>query len=190
MARHAIMRLDLKTGNTSASIPSRFCRTVASTRPMAWRRTPGTISISWISATRYRPRRRRDRRRHDISDSDTKLTAAPHHARRARPVVVRRIRRQQAGNVRHQDGNVQGVERADALYLSVRRVCDKHGELWSAGMASDRVLALIRKAVAPSNICCRGRPISGVFSSTIRPIRSCSGPATITAPKFRLEPLD
>ena len=40
--------------------------------------------------------------RHALSDADTKIAAAPRHARRGRPPVVRRVWRQQHRDVRHQ----------------------------------------------------------------------------------------
>ena len=75
-----------------------------------------------------------------LSDADAEFAAAPRHDRRPGPDVVRRIRRQQARHVRHQDGGVQGMERADAAHLSYDVSLDRKGELWSGGMASDRVL--------------------------------------------------
>ena len=47
------------------------------------------------------------------------LAAAPHHARRQGPAVVRRIRRQQARHVRHRARELQGMGRADPAHLSL-----------------------------------------------------------------------
>ena len=182
---HAIMRLDLKTGKYELIDPFKFLPQGHEHAPYGMA-ADGKNNLYFMDfgEREHRPRRRQDRRRHDLSDADAEFAAAPHHARRSRPAVVRRIRRQQAGDVRHQGGDVQGMGRADALHLSVRRVSRQERRIVERrhGERSRAALRSAKRAVGRISAAAADQYPARLRRQLDRSGRR-SGPATITAPK-------
>ena len=75
-----------------------------------------------------------------VSDADREIAAAPDHARWRGASVVHRIRRQQARDVRHQGEAFKEWDAPTPHTYPYDVYRDRSGELWSGGMASDRVL--------------------------------------------------
>ena len=178
--------------NISASIRSHFCRKGGCTRPTAWRPMPRTISTSWISPTR-------------ISAGSMPRPAPPRSIRR-RPQNPGR-----AGAMLDDHGRLWFTEFA-ANKLAMFDIkaetfkewdvptpytypydvfSDTNGELWSGGMASDRVLRFDpRSGRSVEYLLPRPTNIRRVFVDTsTKPVTFWAG-NNHGAEIVRLEPLD
>ena len=185
VARHAIMRLDLKTGKYQRIDPFKFL-------PQGHEHAPYGMAADGKNNLYFMDFGDQNIGRVDAETGAVTIFPTPTPNSRPRrtmlddhrPAMVRGICRQQAGDVRHQGGDVQGVGRADALYLSVRRVLRQARRIMERrhGERSRAALRSAKRALGGISAAAAGEYPARLRRQFDRSGRR-SGPATITAPK-------